>query len=436
MLLRAVQFYKSITHGVAFIPLMTATLLVVLAVAISGYSQSHARTFPDLPRYLRVETVETARVLLGSILTSIISLTVFGFSMMMVVVNQAASNYSPKVVETFINQRFNQFIIGVYLGTILFTVVTLMRVDQQTGTNEVPHIGVLISVTLSTFSAVLFLSFINNISNSVRITNIVERIFRKTETSLRKKDKGASQTVAPNVEEWKTHEAHHSGYFQVIRVKPLLKILEDEDLILKVLPLPGVYYTNRTPLFSLNKNTGEKVLKRIRATFVTYIGEDIDENEFYGFRQLREVAVKALSPGVNDPGVARMCIDYLGDLLRLWMRTENNNIVLDDEQKARIILNRYDFESLLAETIAPIKVYAKADFTVINALLNVLEDLSLYEKEERERAAIVTYAIALVQDANQNIIGFLERKAVNQVIARMNNSRYFQLPALVEHDIH
>ena len=435
MLARIIQFYKSIIHGVAFVPLMTAIFLAALAIFISGYGESHARTSLQLPPYLRVETVDTARVLLGSILTSIISLTVFGFSMMMVVVNQASSNYSPKVVEVFINQRFNQFIIGFYLATILFTVVTLMHVDQQTSTNEPPQLGVLISVALSTASAVLFLSFINNISNSVRITNIVERIFRKTKDSLLEKDKEVTHAEAPKVETWKAYQANHSGYFQLVRVKPLLKILKEEDLILKVLPLPGAYFTDRTPLFSLDKNAQEKVLERIRETFLTYTGEDIDENEFYGFRQLREVAVKALSPGVNDPGVARICIDYLGDLLALWIRREtNNNIIVDGEGKARIILNRYGFESLLAETIAPIKIYAKGDFTVINALLNVLEDLALYDRDARQRETILAYALAVVQDASENIKSFLERKAVNQVITRMNNGRYFELPTVVEQD--
>ena len=159
MLLRLLQAYKSIIHGVAFLPLLITAVLTAAGLILTGQSEEGS----GLPENMRVNTVETARVLLGSILTGVISLTVFSFSMMMVVVNQASSNYSPKVVETFINERFNKVILGIYLGTIVFTIVVLMHLDGQQGSEAMPHLAILVNIVLGILTAILFLAFINNI---------------------------------------------------------------------------------------------------------------------------------------------------------------------------------------------------------------------------------------------------------------------------------
>lgn len=424
------EFYKRLIHTLSFFTAIVALVLTVLAfVLVSIETSPNDVSGLSIYDYLKVKSPDTARSILSGILTGMISLTVFGFSMMMVVVNQSSSNFSPKVADTFINNRSNQYILGVYVGTIIFTIITLMQIDSDKVSQGVPNLSLITNVGLSVYCIFLFVRFINNISDSVRIGSIAEKIYKQTRKSLNKENKYHCTNENINTDNWKSYTANHSGYFQVVRIKQLLSILQKEDLILKIVPYPGYFFTNRTPLFLLNKEVKDKeVLDRIRINFVSYAGEDIKENEFYGFRQLREVAVKALSPGINDPGVARICIDYLGSLLSIIMSNGRKSIITDKNGHTRIILNSYDFPTLLGLCFTPIKAYGKKDYTVLNALLQTLLDLRLYDPDRKYREALEAQAKSVLEEADQNIFNSLERDFLNATVSDLNNTKYFSLP--------
>lgn len=103
-----------------------------------------------------MKTPETARTILASLLAAVVSITVFGFSMMMVVVNQAASNYSPKVVETLSAQRSNQYVLGIYLGRVVFTLVMMMHIDNKPSSPGIPQAGLLLNMLVVTYCIICF----------------------------------------------------------------------------------------------------------------------------------------------------------------------------------------------------------------------------------------------------------------------------------------
>jgi uncharacterized membrane protein len=428
---KILKIYKSIVHGVAFLPLLVTLLLTVLALVLtlSPGLQSLPASF-DFGGYFEVQEPATARSILSALLAGSISIMVFSFSMMMVVVNQAASNYSPKVVQTLTSNRSNQYIFGVYLGTIIFTLLIMMHIDNKNISGGIPQLGLLVNMLLSIYSVLLFVRFINNISNLVRINSIVEGLYSNTKKSLARERKIPCGVCDIEGSTWKSFSANHAGYFQLLRVKPLLSILSKHDAVLQVLPRAGDYYTRESQLFRIDKTLNEEVLDEIRGHFITYPGEVIDENPMYGFRQLREVAVKALSPGINDPGVATLCIDYLSELLQLSLADGNKNLLFDDNKTGRIILNRYDFAALLDLSLTPIKTYGKKDYTVLNSLLFALDAISLIDKMNEWRTLLETYGLAIIEDADKSLDNFLEREHLNKSIERINAKEYFKLPQL------
>jgi uncharacterized membrane protein len=428
---KILKVYKSIVHGVAFLPLLVTLSLTILALVLT-LSQG-LQSFPassDFGGYFEVQEPATARSILSALLAGSISITVFSFSMMMVVVNQAASNYSPKVVQTLTSNRSNQYIFGVYLGTIIFTLVIMMHIDSKNISGGIPQLGLLVNMLLLIYAILLFVRFINNISNSVRINSIVEGLYSGTKKSLAREREMKCKICDIESSGWNSFSANHAGYFQLLRVKPLLAILAKHDAVLQVLPRAGDYYTRESQLFRIDKTLNEEVLDEIRGHFITYPGEVIDENPMYGFRQLREVAVKALSPGINDPGVATLCIDYLSELLQLSMADGNKNLLFDDNKTGRIILNRYDFAALLDLSLTPIKTYGKKDYTVLNSLLFALDAISLIDKMNEWRTLLESYGVAIIEDADKNIDNFLEREHLNKSIERINAKEYFKLPEL------
>ncbi|HEX8548573.1 MAG TPA: DUF2254 domain-containing protein [Cytophagaceae bacterium] len=431
LVLTLTEYYKRLIHGVGFIPLLVTIALIMVGIVLSVIEGTHSGEFA-LQAFVEVRSVETARSILNGILGGMISLTVFGFSMMMLVVNQSSAIYSPKVVDTLINVRSNQYILGIYLGTIIYTLMTMVLLDSENTDHGVPDLNLISNIILSIICIILFVKFISNISNSVRIGPIAERIYLRTKEALAddKRFKYDDDHII-ETEHWKAYPALRSGYLQIVKIEKLLATLIKEDMILKVIPLPGSYITARTALFALNKSDlREGLLEDLYCCFITYTGEDILENEFYGFRQLTEIAVKTLSPAINDPGVAKICIDYLGDLLSDWVVEGKKQIITDPRGNPRIILNKYNFKSLLELSFTPIQVYGKKDYTILVALLRTLYDVSLYDESGKLKFAINHQAKAIVEDGEQNINNFLEREILNAQVAQLNGSGYFILPLL------
>lgn len=413
----------------ALVPALLALFLFALAVFLITMEFKGAWDgLLSTLTFLRVKSPDTARAIAGAILGGMISLTVFSFSMVMVVVNQASSNYSPKITEGFINNRSNKYILGIFVGTIIVSLTTLMRIeDSQAG---VPDLAICLTIVLTLYSISLFVKFISNISSSVKITNLVEQIYFKTKNSIENDSKGMEE-IEIESDGWPVYEAGHSGYFQQINTRRLIKILDKNDLILKVIPATGYYFMKKSPLFQLNLHPQDReVIGDIRNTFITYSGEHISENEFYGFRQLREIAVKGLSPGINDPGIAKLCIDYLGELLSMWLSLENKDVEMGADRRPRIIHKKYDVQGLVENCITPIKTYGKRDFTIINSLLQMLLQLS-YHDEKREKIDLLNkHATAILDDANEGLENFADRNIVNKTVTIMNETTYFHLPYL------
>ena len=430
---RVLQLYRSLVKGVAFVPLIAMLVLTVLALILTlSPMVRDISSFVYSGGYFEVRTSETARAVLTSIVSGMISLTVFGFSMMIVVVNQAASNYSPKVVETLSSQRSNQFILGVNLGTIVFALIVMMHVDNQKADGGIPELAILVAMILAIYCLLLFVKFINNISNSVRINNIIKFIYKKTKQSIESNDTSHRKALSVKTEGWVLHKAEHSGYFQLVRTKPVLEILKKHDAKMKVLPLPGRYYSAHEPLFLLDRKLDDEVSGQVRSQFVTYHGEPISENPMYGFRQLREIAVKALSPGINDPGVAILCIEHLGELLSLQVEEKKEYAFVDEEGAPRIFMDHFDFRSLVELSLLPIKSYGKRDYIVLNSLLYMVSQIRDDEVHTEVKDTLQEFANAVIMEAEKNISDPVERRIVNQTIRTTRRSAQLNLPLLNE----
>lgn len=426
MFSKVTVFYKKIITGIAFLPSLIALSMGLLAIGLVSVQEiPTARDLLSTLNFIQVNDTSTARVILGSILTGIISLTAFGFSMVMVVVNQSASNYSPKVVEGFIGQTANQVILGVYIGTILFVTVSLSQISDIDNA-QVQHFNVFASIILLAVCMGVFILFIQNISNSVRINNVAERIFIKTRRAIKNETYDVGEY--PKGKEWHPYTAETGGYFQSISSSRLLSVLREEKLMLKVVPYYGTYLHPQQHLFCLNKKiTDEKLLNEIRGMFNMYSGENIDENYFYGFRQLREVAVKALSPGINDPGIAIICLDYLSELLALYLDQQKKLCLNGNEKGVGIFFIRHEFSEMLNLTISPIAAYGKRDYLVLAQVLRLLYNISLYDEDKQEQSLLSEFGTAVLQTADQNIDATFERKHIDQVVRQLTQASYLRM---------
>jgi uncharacterized membrane protein len=170
--------------------------------------------------------------------------------------------------------------------------------------------------------------------------------------------------------------------FQGFDQNEMVKIATQEGLVISFLHPPGTFVLSRTPLavISSSETFSNTHIEKIQRLITIKQGEDIESNYYYGFRQLMEVAVKALSPGINDPGTAVLCLQALVSLLAYRLQHFPNLFVKDDAGNTRIILKERMIDEIVATCLLPIWDYGKEDWTVQWAFHQSLAQLQAYGK--------------------------------------------------------
>jgi len=183
-----------------------------------------------------------------------------------------------------------------------------------------------------------------------------------------------SPSESPSFESDYLIKAAKSGIYQGFDKKVLMRICIENDCVLQLMQSPGSYVLIGGAVMKVNKKLDSDILKSIRNGVYLQASESIKENFFFGFRQLTEIALKALSPGINDPGTAIQSMRALFQLYTYRLHFFPENTIKDKESKVLIIVKELTFDQIFKDTIYPIWDYGKEDRLMQNELHHLLEN--------------------------------------------------------------
>ena len=371
--------YNKITESIAFYPALIAIgfLLLSWLMLELDFSQTGKHIKATIS-WIRLRDASTARSIVSTIAAGIISLTVFSFSMVMILLNQAASQMSNRMLDSMIGNRFQQMILGFYIGSIVYALFLLSSIRDIDSGIYVPALSIYLLLVLTVVDIFLFIYFLHYVTQSVKYETIIERVHKKTLTALNHIcTMEQPQTFRVTETAIQVICIQTSGYYQGFDKKHLVKAACNYNAVLEFLHPPGTYLLKGMPLlnfYSSKKiNNGDK--KNILDTIDFYKGQTIEKNPFYGYHQLAEVALKALSPGINDPETAVLSIYALTDLFYFRLNYFIKTTIEDRNNTVRIHTTEWSFEDLFAECFYPIWDYGKKDRYIQNALSQMLEQL-------------------------------------------------------------
>lgn len=394
LFIRIFDFFNTIESKIAFYPTLLAfSGFLVALLMIYLEQQGISRKIMDVFPLLMVEDGDTALTVLSACLGGLISLMVFSFSMVMLLLSQASNNYSPRLLPGLISDKRHQLILGIYLATILYNIFTLFSIEPSEDKYTLPGFSVLLGIAFTILCLVAFIYFIHNISQSIQINNILENIFHDAEKRLQKliKSEENSNKNFPNTENWYEYKAGRSGYFQNISTKNILNICDEEKTKIYITVPKGFFVLKNGIFIKSEKKLEEKVVDAIISNISFARGELVQDNYLLAFKQITEIAVKAMSPGINDPGTAINAIDYLTELLALRMQKRDNGIIVHDE-KALLKIAIVSFKEVVYNVMASLRTYCKHDPIMVEKLLWMLKYL------ERQPAAQENYHAVIKEE--------------------------------------
>lgn len=299
------------------VPMLCAALATVLGLAITAVDDV-LDTSLRIP-FLFAGGPEGARAVLSAIITSMISFTGLVFSITIVVLQLTSSQFSPRVLRTFLHDRINQVALGVFVATFVYALVVLRSVRGTAQTEAfVPQLSVTLAFGFVLASVVVFLVYIDHIAQSTRAASIVERIADETRAVLERRhpaDVEPRPALPLPDGPWRYVAADGPGVVQHVDDIALSDLAVEHGATICLVRAVGEFVPEGAPLISVHgpDRPDEGALRA-----AVHLGKEraLEEDVGFGIRQLVDIAQRALSPGVNDPTTAIQAADQLHDLLR------------------------------------------------------------------------------------------------------------------------
>lgn len=428
--------YLALVNSIIFLPSLMAILSVAFSILMMTFENSEiSKQAKEVLKFALVTGADNARFVLNAFIGGIISLMVFNFSMVMVVLNQAATAFSPRVVPGVLTNKSYQVVLGTYLGTILYCLLLIVNIGKTEKGIYIPQLSIFVGMCFGVLSLILFIYFIHSISQSVQVDNIILLVYNKTFNELKSKEVSQYQdyqTIFDKVSDWQTIVSNQSGYFRECNRNKLVKLAQKYDIELFINLEEGSFLVIGTPLLKVNKEISQEIIEEILEEFIFYDNEYIQDNYVYGIKQLCEIATKALSPGINDPETAIRTINYMTLIFIEKALREGVYCYTDKEGKTRLWEETYSLYNLMYRYTAPILYYGKTDVMVMETLFSMIESLLLAEriKGKLNVSKIDSLLLEFHSTIKDNIEGE-QKNYLNKTIIRINlllQKNGFQIP--------
>lgn len=330
----------------------------------------------------------SARSLLTAVASSTVTISALVFSVTVLVLQLASGQFSPRVLRTFLRDKRSQFTLGVFLGTFVYSLVVLREVRGENGVVDefVPRISVAVSFLLVLVSVGFFVQYIHNIANSIRVIEIIDRISKGTIGVIEEMhpvETGVAPVGPALAPVSATIAADRRGVVTSVDMDRLAKIASSGDVVLAVLPRVGDFVAEGMPLVEV-RGEGEADERAVRRAITLAKERETEEDPAFGFRQLVDIAERALSPGVNDPTTAAQCLDHIHDLLRrLAGRPLAARMGHDEDGRLRAVLAQPGWEDYVRLGLDEIRHWGSDSLQIHMRIGSLLDDLEAVVTPER-----------------------------------------------------
>ncbi|MCA0984223.1 DUF2254 domain-containing protein [Halobacillus yeomjeoni] len=378
-----------IKESIWFIPSVSCILAFVLALMVIAVDTIYSDSVrPFIPSFLLTD-VGLAQTTLGAISAALLTMTTITFSTIMVVLTTYSSQFSPRTLKNFTTSSTTMTVLGIFMGGFVFSILTLLFMRKS----QIEHlvISATVGVIVSFICLAFFAYFIHNVATSIQVSKLLRDL---TEDSINtignsrqtlKKEKCVSvQESCPDISVFSNVELLHGseyGYIQIIDFENLMAIAKQKDVVIELKQSIGQFVTRESALAAVYHNH-EPIEVNID-TFIT-VGDEREtiHDIHFSIQKIVEVALRAISPGINDPNTAISCIHYLRvPLVEAFKTGGGYSLYNDEEENLRIICKCESNDELLYNTFHQVCFYGREDVSILIALL----DTMIYIAEHSEK---------------------------------------------------
>jgi uncharacterized membrane protein len=375
---RIAHLMETLRTGLWFVP----GLFVLGAVALAVVTTWIDHRVDGLPNWLAFSGGPTsAQQILVTIAASMMTFTGLVFTISVVVLQLASSQFSPRVLRTFLRDRGSQVPLGIFTATFVYAMIVMVQVRVGTiGPVFVPGLSITVSFVMVMCSLVAFVYFVNHVAQSIRVARIIESVAAETRAVIDAvHDRRDLVTPPVDLDPGECRQVitldRHGGVLAGLDIEGIIELARRHDCLLWLVRDVGDFVTEDSALFEVYGASGvppHDVLRQVDIARERSMRQD----PAYGFRQLVDIAEKALSPALNDPTTAVQAIDRLHDLLgRVARRGTPSGVYEDNDGAVRFIRPVMSWPGYVALAFEEIRDYGGSSIQVQRRLRSAIDEL-------------------------------------------------------------
>lgn len=413
------KLWQGVRSSLWFLPSILVVVGVALALTLVALEGTVGSRLLELLPIAFGAGPDGARGMLQAVAGSVLGLAGIAFSSTLVVLSLSASTYTPRVLRNFMSDLGNQFVLGTLLSTFVYAVLVLRTIRAGEGDVQefVPTLAVSVAVLIALLDLGVFIYFIHHIAQSIQVSTITVGVAKETKGRI---DHLFPEHLGNRPEEVETPEeprdrvdgapvpAPEAGYILLINAEDLMGLATKHDLTLRMERRVGEFVPEGAPLATVaprEKVNGE-IVKQLQRIFALGEQRTLSQDVEFGLRQLVDIALKALSPGINDVTTAVTCLDHLGDLLRqLAGREMPSRYRYDERGKLRVVAAAVpSFEQFVGLAFDQIRsAGGQSHAAIILRMLTIIEDLASVTESPERRGVLLDHAELLGKAAHRGI---------------------------------
>ncbi|MHB8763147.1 MAG: DUF2254 domain-containing protein [Deferrisomatales bacterium] len=422
MLVKLTHWWQKKRSSFWFLPAVIVLDAVVLAVVLITVDATAELQVVERWSLLFGAGAAGARGLLTAVAGSMITVAGVVFSITLVALSLTSSQYTSRVIRNFMRDRSTQAVLGVFVGIFAYCLVVLRTIRGGDEEAFVPALAVLAGLLLAFVGIAYLIYFIHHISISIQASSIVAATAQETLAAVDRLfpeelgedgDEAADGQLAASLENepWSTVPANKTGYIETFDAEALQALARKHDATLRMERGIGEFIVQGEPLASVTGPGGpdDETTVALNAVYVVGRHRTVEQDPAFGIRQIVDIALKALSPGINDTTTAVMCVDYLAAILVRLAARRIATFPGPDGEGLRVIARGPNFESLLDESFDQIRQNAAGNVAVLSRLLGALQTIASLTTSPSRRRALREHVRWIADLAERSIVSPYDR---------------------------
>jgi uncharacterized membrane protein len=396
-------FFENVRENFWLLPSLMVVVSIALSIGLVYLDRELENEHIYAIRWFYTGGAEGARDLLSTVATAMMTVAGVTFSITIVALSIASSQFGPRLLRNFMRDTGNQFVLGTFISTFIYCLMILRTIRSAEEAMFVPYISVTAAIFFAIASIGVLIYFIHHVASSINAENVISLIQIDIDKAIEKlyPDEEERDSVSSEEKDEAFPDqlrgkglpirAQESGYVQGIDYDALMEIAQNEDLMMDVKIRPGLFIDRDSemihivPVRELDDETDDAVQNAVIIGPRRARSQDVE----YEINQLVEIAVRALSPSLNDPFTAMAAVDQLGSALsKMAERNIPPSYRRDEDGNFRLMMNTVTFKGAVNTSFNQIRQYASASVSVLIRILETLTVIGNHTRDADKHAAL------------------------------------------------